>query len=49
MAGYTDRSFWAIYIADVVAFIGVSYGGAVVSAILLLTGASWRAPLGAPG
>lgn len=45
VAGYTDRSFWAIYIADVVAFIGVSYGGAVVSAILLLTGASWRAPL----
>lgn len=45
VAGYSDRSFWAIYIADVVAFIGVSYGGAVVSAILLLTGASWRAPL----
>ena len=45
VAGYTDSSFWAIYIADVVAFIGVSYGGAVVSAILLLTGASWRAPL----
>ncbi len=44
-AGYTDRSFWAIYIADVVAFIGVSYGGAVVSAILLITGVSWRAPL----
>jgi molybdopterin-containing oxidoreductase family membrane subunit len=45
VAGYSDSSFWAIYIADVVAFIGVSYGGAVVSAILLLTGASWRAPL----
>jgi molybdopterin-containing oxidoreductase family membrane subunit len=45
VAGYTDRSFWSIYISDVVAIIGVSYGGAVVSAILLLTGASWRAPL----
>ncbi|MCX6432267.1 MAG: polysulfide reductase NrfD [Actinobacteria bacterium] len=45
VAGYTDSSFWAIYIADVVAIIGVSYGGAVVSAILLLAGASWRAPL----
>jgi molybdopterin-containing oxidoreductase family membrane subunit len=44
-AGLNDRSFWAIYIADVIAFIGVSYGGAVVSAILLLTGANWRAPL----
>lgn len=45
VAGYRDSAFWAIYIADVVAFIGVSYGGAVVSAILMLAGASWRAPL----
>jgi molybdopterin-containing oxidoreductase family membrane subunit len=45
VAGYRDSAFWAIYIANVVTFIGVSYGGAVVSAILLLTGASWRAPL----
>lgn len=44
-AGYNDQAFWAVYIADVVAFIGVSYGGAVVSAILRLTGQSWRAPL----
>jgi len=44
-AGYSDQAFWAIYIADVVTFIGVSYGGAVVSAILRLTGATWRAPL----
>ena len=45
VAGYRDSAFWAIYIANVVTFIGVSYGGAVVSAILLLAGASWRAPL----
>jgi molybdopterin-containing oxidoreductase family membrane subunit len=45
VAGYRDSSFWAIYIANVVAFIGVSYGGAVVSAILMLAGVSWRAPL----
>jgi len=44
-AGYSDQAFWAIYIADVITFIGVSYGGAVVSAILRLTGATWRAPL----
>ncbi len=44
-AGYNDHAFWAIYIADVITFIGVSYGGAVVSAILRLTGAHWRAPL----
>jgi len=45
VAGYSDQAFWAIYIANVVTFIGVSYGGAVVSAILRLTGATWRAPL----
>lgn len=45
VAGYNDHAFWAIYIADVVTFIGVSYGGAVISAILRLTGAPWRAPL----
>ncbi len=44
-AGFNDRAFWAIDIANVVTFIGVSYGGAVVSAILRLTGAHWRAPL----
>jgi molybdopterin-containing oxidoreductase family membrane subunit len=44
-AGYNDQAFWAIYEANLVAFIGVSYGGAVVSAILRLTQATWRAPL----
>ena len=48
-AGYNDHAFWAIYIADVVTFIGVSYGGAVISAILRLTGAGWRAPPGRLG
>jgi Ni/Fe-hydrogenase subunit HybB-like protein len=43
--GYNDKAFWAVYLADVVTFIGVSYGGAVISAILRLTGADWRAPL----
>jgi molybdopterin-containing oxidoreductase family membrane subunit len=44
-AGYNDQAFWAVYIVDVITFIGVSYGGAVISAILRLTGQSWRAPL----
>ena len=44
-AGYNDQAFWAVYIVDVVTFIGVSYGGAVISAVLRLTGQSWRAPL----
>ncbi|MHB1599168.1 MAG: NrfD/PsrC family molybdoenzyme membrane anchor subunit, partial [Acidimicrobiales bacterium] len=45
VAGYNNTAFWAVYEADLVAFIGVSYGGAVVSAILRLTKAAWRAPL----
>ncbi len=45
VAGYNDEAFWAVYIADVVTIIGVSYGDAVISAILRLTGAEWRAPL----
>ncbi|HUY98979.1 MAG TPA: NrfD/PsrC family molybdoenzyme membrane anchor subunit [Thermomicrobiaceae bacterium] len=44
-AGYYDRGFWGIYEANLVAFIGVSYGGALVSAILRLTQARWRAPI----
>jgi molybdopterin-containing oxidoreductase family membrane subunit len=44
-AGFNDQAFWAADIADVIALIGVSYGGAVVSAVLRLTGATWRAPL----
>ena len=44
-AGYSDTAFWGIYEANLVAFIAVSYGGALVSAILRLTQARWRAPL----
>lgn len=41
----TDQVFWGVYTANLVAFIGLSYGGALTSAILRLTGASWRAPV----
>lgn len=44
-AGYADRGFWGIYEADLVAFIALSYGGALVSAILRLTRARWRGPI----
>jgi Ni/Fe-hydrogenase subunit HybB-like protein len=44
-AGYNDHAFWGIYEANLVAFIGFSYGGALVSAILRLTNARWRAPI----
>jgi Ni/Fe-hydrogenase subunit HybB-like protein len=41
----SDGPFWGFNIANFVTIIGVSYGGAVVSAVLRLTGANWRAPL----
>ena len=44
-AGYSDTGFWGVYEANLVAFIAVSYGGALVSAILRLTQARWRAPI----
>jgi len=45
VAGYNDTAFYGIYEANLVAFIGVSYGGALVSAVLRLTNAHWRAPI----
>lgn len=45
VAGYSDRAFWGIYEANLVTFIALSYGGALVSAILRLTRARWRASI----
>lgn len=45
VTGLNDEVFWGLYTVDLVAFIGFSYGGALVSAILRLTGASWRGPI----
>ena len=45
VTGKSDQVFWALYTTSLVAFIGFSYGGALVSAILRLTGASWRGPV----
>jgi molybdopterin-containing oxidoreductase family membrane subunit len=45
VAGYSDSAFWGIYEANLVTFIALSYGGALVSAILRLTHARWRASI----
>lgn len=45
VTGLSQRVSWGFYISDLVFFIGISYGGAMTSAILRLTGAPWRAPL----
>jgi Ni/Fe-hydrogenase subunit HybB-like protein len=41
----SDGVFYGIYMTNLITFIGISYGGAIVSAILRLTGATWRAPI----
>ncbi len=40
--GLNQNVTWGIYTVDLVTFIGLSYGGALVSAILRLTNAEWR-------
>lgn len=45
VTGMNNNVFWGFYFTDFIAFIGISYGGAIVSAILRLTGSSWRAPI----
>lgn len=45
VTGLSNQFFWGTYETNLVAFIGFSYGGALVSAILRLTGAHWRAPI----
>jgi len=45
VTGLNDQVFWGVYETDLVTFIGFSYGGAMVSAILRLTHASWRGPI----
>lgn len=45
VTGLNNRVSWGFYITDMVFFVGLSYGGAVTSAILRLTNAPWRAPM----
>lgn len=45
VTGLNNRVFWGTYETNLVTFIGFSYGGALVSAILRLTGAEWRSPI----
>ena len=45
VTGLNQNTTWGYYTVDLVTFIGLSYGGALVSAILRLTGTSWRTPI----
>jgi len=45
VTGLNDDVFWGLYTVNLVTLIGLSYGGALVSAILRLTDANWRGPI----
>ncbi len=45
VTGLNDTTFWGLYIVNFVFFIGISYAGTLVSAVLRVTGASWRTPI----
>ena len=42
---YSNEAFWDVNISNFITIVGCAYGGAVISAVLRLTGAGWRAPL----
>ncbi|OGO31258.1 MAG: hypothetical protein A2Z29_09500 [Chloroflexi bacterium RBG_16_56_11] len=45
VTGMSDVVPYGLYIVNFVFFIGISYAGALVSAILRLTNAGWRSPI----
>jgi len=45
VTGLRDSMMWGVYITNFVFFIGVSHVGALMSAILRITGAEWRRPI----
>ncbi|MBI2878742.1 MAG: polysulfide reductase NrfD, partial [Candidatus Rokubacteria bacterium] len=45
VTGMRDRIMWGLYITLFVLFIGISHAGTLISAILRVTNAGWRAPI----
>lgn len=45
VTGLRDNFMWGVYITNFIFFIGVSHVGALMSAILRITGAEWRRPI----
>ncbi len=45
VTGLNDKVSWGLYISNFVFFIGISYGGTLMSAILRLTNTEWRGPI----
>ena len=45
VTGMNDVTLWGVYIVNFIFFIGISYAGTLVSAVLRMTGANWRTPI----
>ena len=45
VTGLRDRISWGLYISTFVFFIGISHAGTLISAILRVSNAGWRAPI----
>lgn len=45
VTGMRDVVFWGVYITNLIFFIGISYGGTLVSGILRVTRTEWRRPI----
>ncbi len=45
VTGMNDTVVYGLYIVNFIFFVGISYAGALVSAILRLTNAGWRSPI----
>lgn len=45
VTGLNQRVFWGIYISNFIFFIGISYSGTLISAVLRIMNIKWRTPL----
>jgi molybdopterin-containing oxidoreductase family membrane subunit len=45
VTGLTDTIFWGVYVVNLIFFLGISYGGTLISGILRITGSEWRRPI----
>jgi Ni/Fe-hydrogenase subunit HybB-like protein len=45
VTGLSSKVMWGIYIVNFIFFVGISYAGTLLSAVLRLVGAEWRRPI----
>ena len=45
VTGLSSQVMWGIYIVNFIFFVGISYAGTLLSAVLRLVGAEWRRPI----